>query len=96
MNGLCGVTMVRSTIDNRSEEGPMTKVTTVGIDLAKSVFQVHGGEARACSCGRRAESQSVASEASGGAANVQHADTDREIAPLLHDWQYPQEGKTSG
>ena len=25
----------------------MTKVTTVGIDLAKSVFQVHGGEARA-------------------------------------------------
>ena len=59
----------------------MTKVTTVGIDLAKSVFQVHGGEARACSCGRRAESQSVASEASGGAANVQHADTDREIAP---------------
>jgi transposase len=37
--------MVGSTIDNRSKEGPQMQVTTVGIDLAKSVFQVHGCDA---------------------------------------------------
>jgi transposase len=38
--------MVRLTTNNRSEEGPMKKVTTVGIDLAKNVFQLHGCDVR--------------------------------------------------
>lgn len=38
--------MVRSTIDKlRSEDGPIMQVTTVGIDLAKNVFQLYGCDA---------------------------------------------------
>jgi hypothetical protein len=34
--------MVSSTIRNKgNEEGPAVEVTTIGIDLAKSVFGVH-------------------------------------------------------
>jgi hypothetical protein len=31
-------------LTNQKEETSMTKVTTVGLDLAKSVFQVHGAD----------------------------------------------------
>jgi hypothetical protein len=36
--------MVTSTIDDESEEGPRMKITTVGIDLAKNVFGIHGAD----------------------------------------------------
>lgn len=37
--------MVTSTI-KKGEEGPRMKVTTLGIDLAKSVFRLHGVDVR--------------------------------------------------
>ena len=44
-NGLDGPRWYVSTITNQSEK-PMMKVTTVGIDLAKDIFRVHGCNAR--------------------------------------------------
>lgn len=38
--------MVASTIINRSKKGPTMKATTLGIDLAKSTFRLHGVDAR--------------------------------------------------
>lgn len=36
----------RLTITNQSEGGSAMKITTLGIDLAKNVFRVHGCDAR--------------------------------------------------
>src|SRR5215470_12566565 len=37
--------VVTSTTNNQSREGPKMQVTTVGIDLAKNVFRLHGSDA---------------------------------------------------
>src|SRR5215831_12130828 len=38
--------MVPSTIEQTNEEGPNMEVSTLGIDLAKNVFRLHGCDAR--------------------------------------------------